>query len=213
MRIKSVASGLLTLTLVGAGLALVAVFLVSFLGGDGDTATRNTATNGVDPGGFNVPEPNASRQATAGGPEDKTLSVTIPDMSRVENADAPYAAGDNERALKQNAAIHLKGTGFPWQEESNTYLAGHRLGYPGTDSFLAFYDLNKLENGDEIYVEDAEGTEYTYRVYKSFVVNPSDVRVTEPVEGKNVLTLQTCTLPDYSQLIITRAELVETEEA
>lgn len=208
MRDKSLASGLLTLTLVGAGLALVAVFLVSFLGSPG-----GTTGNSGSPGSLNVPEPNASRQAAAGGPEDKSLSVTIPDMARVEDANVPYAAGDNERALKENATIHLKGTGFPWQEESNTYLAGHRLGYPGTDSFLAFYDLNKLENGDEVYVEDAEGTEYTYRVYKSFVVDPDDTWVTEPMEDKNVLTLQTCTLPDYSQLIITRAELVETEKA
>lgn len=213
MRAKSIVSGLASLAFVGAGLALVAVFLVSFLGGDEDTATRDTATDGSDSGGFNVPELDASGQEAAGGPEDKTLTVTIPDMARVEDARVPDAEGDDEAALKENAAIHLKGTGFPWQEESNTYLAGHRLGYPGTDSFLAFYDLNKLENGDEVYVNDAEGTEYTYRVYKSFVVDPDDTWVTEPVEGKNVLTLQTCTLPDYSQLIITRAELVEVEES
>jgi sortase A len=33
--------------------------------------------------------------------------------------------------------------------------------------------------------------------------------VTKPVPGKNVLTLQTCTLPDYSKRLITRAGLVE----
>lgn len=212
MRVKSLASGFLSLTLVGAGLALVAVFLMSFLGGGGDTAAGDTATNDRDPGGFNVPELDASGQEAAGGPEDKTLSVTIPGMARVEDARIPDAEGDDEAALKENAAIHLKGTGFPWQEESNTYLAGHRLGYPGTDSFLAFYDLNKLEAGDNVFVEDSEGTKYTYKVYKSFVVDPDDTWVTEPVEDKNVLTLQTCTLPDYSQLIITRAQLVEVEE-
>lgn len=56
---------------------------------------------------------------------------------------------------------------------------------------------------------DAEGTEYTYRVYRSFVTEPSDLSVTEPVDGKNVLTLQTCTLPDYSDRLIVRAKLVE----
>src|SRR5215204_4250408 len=29
---------------------------------------------------------------------------------------------------------HLDGTGFPWQPGSNTYLAGHRVGFPGTGS-------------------------------------------------------------------------------
>ncbi|MEJ7873279.1 MAG: class E sortase, partial [Rubrobacteraceae bacterium] len=87
-------------------------------------------------------------------------------------------------------------------------LAGHRLGYPGTDSFLAFYDMDALQDGDEIYVADANGEEYTYRVFESLVVDPTDVWVIDPVPGKNILTLQTCTLPDYSQRLITRAELV-----
>jgi len=36
--------------------------------------------------------------------------------------------------------------------------------------------------------------------------------VTDPVPGKNVLTLQTCTLPDYSQRLIVQAELTNTTE-
>ncbi len=89
------------------------------------------------------------------------------------------------------------------------YIAGHRLGYPGSPSFLAFYDLPNLENGDEVFVTDADGTRYTYRVFKEFVVGPSDLSVTEPVPGKNILTLQTCTLPDYSKRLIVQAELVD----
>jgi sortase A len=34
--------------------------------------------------------------------------------------------------------------------------------------------------------------------------------VTDPIEGKNILTLQTCTLPDYSQRLIVQAELINT---
>ena len=59
-----------------------------------------------------------------------------------------------------------------------------------------------------MFVKDSEGTEYTYKVYKSFVTGPGDLSVTEPVDGKTVLTLQTCTLPDYSERLIVRAELV-----
>jgi sortase A len=44
-------------------------------------------------------------------------------------------------------------------------------------------------------------------VYKRFVVNPDALYVTKPVPGKSVVTLQTCTLPDYSQRLIIRAEL------
>jgi sortase A len=88
-------------------------------------------------------------------------------------------------------------------------LVGHRLGYPAYPSFLAFWDLDVLENGDEIFVEDSEGKEYTYRVFSNLVVNPSDLWVTQPVPGKNIVTLRTCTLPDYSQRLIVQAELVD----
>jgi sortase A len=203
LRIRSVVSWGLSLAMVGAGLVLVAFFFL------GRGPEEGTATNEGDPQGFNVPEVAAPREAAAGGPEDETLTVTIPEMSRVENATVPSTAGDDEQALKDNAAIHLEGTGFPWQEEANVYVAGHRLGYPNTDSFLAFWDLNALENGDEVVVTDADGKDYTYRVFKEFVVGPADVQVIEPVPGKNILSLQTCTLPDYSQRLIVQAELVE----
>jgi sortase A len=206
LRPRSIASWLVSLTMIGAGLALVAFFFLN-------PSSQSNATNESDPKGFNVPDLGAGREqeqeAAAGGPEDKTLKVTVPKMARIQDATVPDAAGDDEQALRENAGIHLKGTGFPWQEEANVYIAGHRLGYPGTDSFLAFFDQNKLEKGDEIYVTDSEGNRYTYRVFRSFVTDPTDLSVTEPVEGKNILTLQTCTLPDYSRRLITQAELVE----
>jgi sortase A len=185
------------------GLALLVIYFT----GQNPVSTV-TATNSENPEGFNVPKIDSGREV-AGGPADKTLKVTVPAMSRVEDANVPDAVGDDEAALKANAAIHLKGTGFPWQQESNVYLAGHRLGYPGTDSFLAFWDLNKVKNGDKVFVTDANGTRYTYEVFKEFIVGPSDLYVTEPIPGKNILTLQTCTLPDYSNRLIVQAELVE----
>ena len=86
-------------------------------------------------------------------------------MDQIENDAIPYTAGDDETALRENAAIHLDGTGFPWEEEANVYIAGHRLGFPNTNSFLAFWDLDVLENGDEIIVTDANDREYTYEVF------------------------------------------------
>jgi sortase A len=88
-------------------------------------------------------------------------------------------------------------------------MAGHRLGYVGTPSWLAFWDLDKLETGDKVYVTDSTGRRYVYRVFKEFVVDPEDVFVTRPLKGKNIITLQTCTLPDYSRRLIVQAERVE----
>jgi sortase A len=206
LRINGAVSGLVSLVMIAAGVALIGSF---FLAG----TLNSTATNSEDPGRFNVPKLETADDGAATGPEDKTLKLTIPKMARIEDDTVPDAGGDNEQALKENAAIHLRGTGFPWQEEANVYLAGHRLGYPKTDSFLAFFDLNKLEQGDEVYLTDANGTEYTYRVFKEYTVSPTDLSVTKAVPDKNILTLQTCTLPDYSQRLIVQAELVDEADA
>lgn len=170
---------------------------------------QDTVASTSNPGGFSVPKVGDARNAQDdGGPGDKTLKLTIPKMSQIEDDPVPDATGDDEQALKENAAIHLKGTGFPWEEEANVYIAGHRLGYPNTDSFLAFFDLNKLEKGDRVFVTDSEGKRYIYRVFREFVVKPTELHVTQPVPGKNILTLQTCTLPNYSERSIVRAELM-----
>jgi sortase A len=147
----------------------------------------------------------------ANAPSDVTLTLTVPKMERVKNSPIPSTFGDDEDALRDFAGIHLDGTGFPWQEEANVYIAGHRLGYPNTPSFLAFWDIDNLVEGDQIFVEDANGREYTYKVFQTLEVEPSDLFVTEPIGGKNILTLQTCTLPDYARRVIVQAELQDTQ--
>jgi sortase A len=139
--------------------------------------------------------------------ESTTLSLTVPEMSRVEDLPV-YTAPPQDVATLDAGAMHVKGTGFPWEEGSNVYIAGHRLGYAGTKSFLVFYDLDKLENGDEVYLTDSNGQRYTYRVFEEEIVDPSQTAVMQPVPGKSIVSLQTCTLPDYSQRLIVRAELV-----
>ena len=64
--------------------------------------------------------------------------------------------------------------------------------------------------GEEITVTDANDEEYTYEVFEFLTVNPTDLYVMDSLEGRNILTLQTCTLPDYTQRVIIRAELQET---
>ena len=208
-RAKKIVFWVLSPVMLLAGIALIASF---FLAGRLDSTT----TNSEDPGGFNVPrlETTQGNEETteAAGPEDKTLKLTVPAMSRIEDDEIPSTTGDDEAKLKEYAAIHLEGTGFPWQEEANVYIAGHRLGFPNTESWLTFWDMNKVDVGDEVYVTDADGTRYTYKVFKEFTVGPSDTSVTNTEPGKNILTLQTCTLPDYSQRLIVQAELTDTSE-
>ena len=139
--------------------------------------------------------------------EDKTLRLTVPKMEEIKNDVIPTGEGTNEALFRDYAAVRLPLTGFPWHETANVYIAGHRVGFPGTNSDMAFYDLEDLVNGDEIYVEDAEGRKYTYEVFSKKIVEPTDLSVLKRVEGKNILTLQTCTLPDYTDRVVYQAEL------
>jgi len=151
----------------------------------------------------------AAREVLAPAPKapaQTTLELTVPEMKRVDEVPVYDGRGNDEAALR-NGTLHVKGTGYPWQRVANVYIAGHRLGYPGTKSHLVFWDLDKLENGDEVILTDANGTEYTYEVFKKSVVNPRDVHIMRPVAGKNIVSLQTCTLPDYEQRLIVQAEL------
>jgi sortase A len=140
-------------------------------------------------------------------PESKSLELTVPALDRVDGVpvyDAPESGYD--QAL-HDGVVHVRGTGFPWQDVANVYIAGHRVGYPGTKSNLVFWDLNELEKGDEIFLTDAEGTRYTYEVFEKRVISPDTVRILRPTKGKNIVSLQTCTLPDYSHRLIVQGEL------
>jgi sortase A len=193
------------LVLVLAVLALITA--LAACGGSGDSANAPSKPEQeeqrAEPSGDEPQEETPAAEA----PEDTTLKLTVPKMANIKDDDVPYTTGDDEEALHDNAGIHLEGTGHPWEEEANVYIAGHRLGFPNTESFLAFWDLDALENGDKVILTDANGKEYRYEVFKEFVVEPTDLYVTEPIEGKNVVTLQTCTLPDYADRLIVQAEL------
>ena len=140
-------------------------------------------------------------------PESKRLELTVPALDRVDGVpvyDAPESG--YEKAL-HDGVVHVRGTGFPWQDVANVYIAGHRVGYPGTKSNLVFWDLNELKKGDEIFLTDIDGTRYTYEVFEKQVISPDTVGVLRPTKGKNIVSLQTCTLPDYSHRLIVRGEL------
>jgi sortase A len=145
-------------------------------------------------------------------PSSDMMKLTVPKMEQIENDEIPTGLGTDETLFRDYAGVHLKHTGFPWEKEANVYIAGHRLGYEGTDSHLAFWDLNKLEEGDEFYITDSEGRKYTYEVFRKFVTTPDNLSVLYPVEGKNIVTLQTCTLPDYVDRLLVRGELKDIQE-
>ena len=124
--------------------------------------------------------------------------------------DAPVFDSDGRWALA-NGVAHNPQTSLPWSPgaQRNVYLAGHRMGYRGTWSRMIFYDLHKLNTGDEVLLKDRAGTFYRYRVSEVFVADPKDVWVMGQVRGRDMVTLQTCTpYPTFEKRLIVRADRV-----
>ena len=132
----------------------------------------------------------ASASAAASAPADTTMSLEVPAIG----LSAPVYEGTTEASLSAGTG-HLSGTGYPWIPGSNTYIAGHRVGYPGTASDYVFWDLPSLQIGDEVFLTDANGKTYTYAVSEILEVPITDLSVTAPV-GRDVVSLQTC-IEDY----------------
>ncbi|TIC88049.1 class E sortase [Nocardioides sp. GY 10113] len=106
---------------------------------------------------------------------------------------------------------HFPGTALPG-EIGNFAVAGHRAthGEP-------FAELDRVVEGDEIYVETTDGW-FTYEVTWSRIVAPTAVEVLEPVAGhpgkeptEHTLTLVTCN-PRWgsTERLVVGAQLVET---
>lgn len=134
------------------------------------------------------------------------LTLSLPSLG-VRNA--PIYDSDSSRALEAGVA-HVPETSMPWDggEQRNTYLAAHRLGYPGTGSRLLFYELDKLGRGDEVVLR-GKGETYRYRVSEILVVDPNDSWVMGQVRGRDMVTLQTCTpVPTFEKRLVVRADRV-----
>ncbi|TCJ17381.1 sortase [Rubrobacter taiwanensis] len=142
-------------------------------------------------------------------PGSDQLSLTFPAAGIYDN----LVQNTSDPAALHHGAIKLPQTGFPWQEGANTYIAGHVLGYVGTGSYMQFAGLPNAGIGDEFYITDAGGNRYTYRVFETLTVSPTDVWVTSPVPGKTVASLQTCVGPNYEYRLVVRGELVSVDAA
>jgi sortase A len=124
--------------------------------------------------------------------------------------DAPVFDSDGRWALA-NGVAHNPQTSLPWSPtpQRNVYLAGHRMGFRETWSRMIFYNLDKLDAGDEVLLKNRAGTSYRYRVSEVFVVDPTASWVMGQVRGRDMVTLQTCTpYPTFEKRLIVRADRV-----
>lgn len=115
---------------------------------------------------------------------EKIGSIQIPKIGQ----DIPIYAGTNENVLQKGVG-HLEGSSLPIGGNGvHTVLTAHR----GLPTARLFTDLDELVVGDRIYIENLKET-IAYQVVGKEVVEPEDFRSLVIGDGKDQLTLLTCT--------------------
>lgn len=126
--------------------------------------------------------------------------IVIPSIS----ADLPIYHGTSDATLADGVG-HLEGSSLPvGGAGTHAVLAGHR----GLASATLFTHLDKVTDGDTftIYVF---GETLTYTIVSITVVNPDETKTLNPVAGKDLVTLVTCTpIGVNSQRILVTGERV-----
>lgn len=108
-----------------------------------------------------------------------------------------------DRTNLRSAVGHMT-EGVDAGQEGNCIIAGHRGGYYGT----FFKNIDKLKEGDEIYVTDLSNNKYVYQVYEQKWIEMYDWDELEGIPGEKTLTLLSC--EEHGELrIIVRARIVE----
>lgn len=102
--------------------------------------------------------------------------------------DLPVYAGTSEEILSKGAG-HLEGSSLPVGGQStHAVITAHR----GLPSAKLFRELNKLKKGDVFYFHNIEGV-LAYEVDRILTVEPSNFEPVLVEEGKDYMTLLTCT--------------------
>lgn len=104
------------------------------------------------------------------------------------DSDLPIYHGTEEEVLQKGVG-HLYGSSLPvGGEGSHSVLTAHT----GLPNATLFDNLNKVKKGEAFYISVA-GHRLKYEVDDIQVVLPHEVESLQPVEGKDYITLVTCT--------------------
>ena len=126
------------------------------------------------------------------------------DMKKPIYLDATFDHLDRGVAQVEGTSLPLGGM------STRSVIAGHR-GWWGD---LMFYNVDKLEVGDEIFIDGRTGL-LEYRVTGTDIISPSDWESILPVAGKDMVTLLTChpKRPPRPKRLLINAERVEEKKA
>lgn len=123
------------------------------------------------------------------------------DMKKPIYLDATYKHLDLGVAQVEGTSLPLGG------KSTRSVIAGHR-GWWGD---LMFYNVEKLEEGDDIFIDGRSGL-LKYKVTGQEIIDPSDWEKVLPIEGRDMVTLLTChpkRPPRPKRLLINAERVVE----
>lgn len=104
------------------------------------------------------------------------------------NVQIAVSHGTEDEVLHDGVG-HLRGTSFPvGGENTHAVLFGHR----GLASALLFTDLDQLEEGDSFQLHILDRV-LDYQIDQILVVEPDETQALQIEEGKDYVTLVTCT--------------------
>lgn len=127
------------------------------------------------------------------------------DMKKPIYLDATYKHLDLGLAQVEGTSLPLGG------KSTRSVIAGHR-GWWGD---LMFYNVEKLEAGDDIFIDGRSGL-LKYKVTRKEIIDPSDWEKVLPIENKDMVTLLTChpkRPPRPKRLLINAERVVEKKDA
>ena len=158
---------------------------------EGELEKARTYNNSLSEVAFPDPFGHGGSLETAGEYEE-ILNVDRGMMGVLEipciEVELPIYHGIGEEVLQKGVG-HISQTAFPVGGEGNhTVLSTHR----GLPDARLFTDLDELEPGDAFYIR-VLGNNLAYEVDQVEVVDPGDVSLLKPEEGKDYVTLLTCT--------------------
>lgn len=93
--------------------------------------------------------------------------------------------------------------------QGNYSLISHHVFGLANARKLLFSPLDNAKAGQKIYITDKANV-YQYNITEVFTVSPSQTDVVNPIEGRKVVTLITCTDINASGRLIVRGDLVAT---
>ncbi|GGD91101.1 class D sortase [Paenibacillus nasutitermitis] len=147
---------------------------------------------------------------TKPAPDRAIMTGEVIALLEIDQIDLKVPVVQGAGAKQMSTAVgHLESSGDLGQPGHNFAVAGHR-----SRTFGQFFNrLDELELQDRFTIRTPNEI-YTYIVINKKVLNPSDVDVILPVEGKSLITLITChPLRSNEKRLIVQAEKVNQSPA